>query len=234
MSLAKHSFFCENIDDCTLGEDESHHAVRVLRLKENQHITVINGTGRLVTAKITMADKKAVYFEIIDDYQQKLNDFDIHIAIAPTKNIDRFNFFLEKTIEIGISRITPILTSNSERKHLQHDKLSKQMLSALKQSGNLYIPVLEELTSLSDFFQNLNTTSAKFIAHCEKENEGNELREVLPKDKKVVILIGPEGDFTKEEINLAIENNFNPIKLGSTRLRTETAGIVACHTVHVI
>jgi 16S rRNA (uracil1498-N3)-methyltransferase len=231
---AKHSFFCEEIDGLKLSEEESHHAIRVLRLKENDLISLIDGKGRKSLGLITLAHKKHLEFSLVENFTEPAPNFHIHMGIAPTKNLDRFNFFIEKTVELGISRITPFITSNSERKSLPIDKLKKQILSAVKQSGNLYLPQLDELTLFKEFIISENLPEKRFIAHCEEDKEVPELSHLIPPNKKVLILIGPEGDFTREEINLALENNFSAVRLGLTRLRTETAGIIACHTVHVI
>lgn len=231
MIKTKHTFFCEDIASKQLSEDESHHATKVLRLKTDDVITVIDGKGTTATVSITETNKKAVFFDTIEQHKSEEVLPLIHIAIAPTKKIDRFEFFLEKVTELGVYEITPILTSNSERKILKIDRLKKLVLSATKQSGNTYLPVLNELTPLKSLFSKLDTNDSKFIAHCESDDSKNELKNLISEKKNICILIGPEGDFTKEEIILAKENGFMPVSLGETRLRTETAGIIACHTV---
>lgn len=234
MYTAKHTFFCESLDKGVLSSDESNHAVRVLRLQEGNTITLIDGKGQTALGEITAANKKQLQFKITERSQQEVRKNQIHIAIAPTKNMDRFSFFIEKVIEIGVDRITPILTVNSERKILNADKVRKNAISALKQSGNLFLPQIDDLTSYKDFISNQNNHNQRFIAHCDNDNDKIELKQALDPQKNIVILIGPEGDFTLEEINLAKQNNFNPVSLGNSRLRTETAGIIACHTVHLI
>ncbi len=234
MYTAKHTFFCESLDEGVLSSDESNHAVRVLRLQEGNTITLIDGKGQTALGEITAANKKQLQFKIIERNQLAVRKNQIHIAIAPTKNMDRFSFFIEKVIEIGVDRITPILTVNSERKTLNADKVRKNAISALKQSGNLFLPEIDDLTSYKDFISNQNNHNQRFIAHCDNDNDKIELKQALDPQKNIVILIGPEGDFTLEEINLAKQNNFNPVSLGNSRLRTETAGIIACHTVHLI
>ncbi len=234
MYSAKHSFFCDNIDALYLSEEESNHAVRVLRLKENQKIIVLDGKGRISNAIITVANKKKLHFKILQNTISEAQNVFTHIAIAPTKSIDRFSFFIEKAIEIGIGRITPLHTKNSERKHLNIEKVRKNAISALKQSGNLFLPVIDEMQSFDHFLANFQSDGQCFIAHCITDSSKKELKNQLNGGKNVLILIGPEGDFTSEEIKLAFENNFNPVSLGKNRLRTETAGIVACHTVALI
>ena len=232
--MTKHTFFCVNISDSQLSEEESHHASRVLRLKISDHITLIDGQGTTAIAKIIEISKKILKFNVVESRYEDNISPQIHIAIAPTKSNDRFEYFLEKVTEIGISEITPLLCSNSERKNIKLDRFEKIIMSATKQSGNLYLPVINELTSFNEFIKLLDTDTNSFIAHCEDDLNKSELKNLLQTSKKVCILIGPEGDFTNEEINLAKENNLKPISLGKTRLRTETAGIIACHTVRLI
>lgn len=234
MNKPKHSFFCENIDKLVLSEEESNHAVRVLRLKENDSIRIIDGKGRETVAEIRRADKRNLEFNILETNQQEGPKVSIHIAIAPTKNIDRFSFFLEKVTEIGVSQITPIICMNSERKQLKTDKLRKNLIAALKQSGNLFLPEINEPVEFDDFVDQDFDDYSAFIAHCDEDHRKKELKEQYLPGKNVVILIGPEGDFTSEEIILAKEKGFLPAGLGDSRLRTETAGIVACHTIHVL
>jgi len=235
MNEAKHRFFCEDIHSGFLSEEESMHALRVLRLKIGDVIQLIDGKGLLCVATITDENKKGLCFLVTKKEQKTQAGFDIHIAIAPTKNIDRFAFFLEKVTEIGVSRITPILSKNSERRDLKVDKLRKNLIAAMKQSGNLFLPVIDEAIDLKKFLESqTQSTSKKFIAHCYEDSDKLELKNQLPTNKKVVILIGPEGDFTMEEVTLAKQTDFCPVSLGESRLRTETAGIIACHTVHII
>ncbi len=234
MYTAKHTFFCQSITAKCLSEDESNHAIRVLRLKEGNEITVIDGNGTTATATISLANKKRLEFEILQTHTETRKEQYIHIVIAPTKNMDRFSFFLEKTIEIGIDRITPILCKNSERKNLNIEKLRKAAVSAVKQSGQLFLPQVDDLMTIEHFMESDINDSQRFIAHCEEDQEKCALKNEINTKKNVVILIGPEGDFTNEEINLAKQNSFQPVSLGESRLRTETAGIVACHTVNII
>jgi 16S rRNA (uracil1498-N3)-methyltransferase len=235
MNEAKHRFFCADPGSGILSEEESKHALRVLRLKTGDKIQVIDGNGTLVNAVITAEHKNGLGFETENHYTSPARAYNIHIAIAPTKNIDRFEFFLEKATEIGISRVTPIITKNSERRDLRTDKLAKNLISAIKQSGHLFLPVIDEPLPFASFLKSLTESGAtRFIAHCQDDASKNQLAKLIPPHKKVVILIGPEGDFTSEEVTLAKQTEFIPVSLGESRLRTETAGIVACHTVHLI
>lgn len=230
-----HLFFTPDItdNDYTLNEIESKHCIKVLRLKVNDHIQLIDGKGNFYQAQIANADPKRCKVNITKIIKEfsKRNHY-LHIAIAPTKNIDRFEWFLEKATEIGIDEITPILCEHSERKIIKPERLEKVIISAIKQSLKAYKPKLNELTNYRDFIEQ-NFDGIKYIAHCE-ENEKETLKLNYNLGNNVLILIGPEGDFSPTEIILAKQNNFKEISLGESRLRTETAGVVACHTVNLL
>jgi 16S rRNA (uracil1498-N3)-methyltransferase len=234
MSTEKHTFFCADPDSGVLSPEESNHAVRVLRLDQGMLIGLLDGKGNYHVAEIKIAHKKSLAFEIIETDSAKPKKPQLHIAIAPTKSMDRFSFFVEKAIEIGVQRITPLLCSNSERKTINEEKLIKQAIGALKQSGQYYLTQIDPLQSLNSFFDNIESDQQRFIAHCENDHTKKALFQNCNVDKNILILIGPEGDFTPEEITLAKENGFLPVSLGESRLRTETAGIVACHTVSLL
>lgn len=230
-----HLFYTPDLKDnlYTLNEIESKHCIRVLRLNIDDQIQLIDGKGGFFTAKIIDSNPKKCIVEIINTKTEfgKRNHY-LHIAIAPTKNIDRFEWFLEKATEIGIDEITPIICEHSERKTIKPERLEKIITSAIKQSIKAYKPKLNDLIKYKDFIHE-NTDCVKYIAHCE-ENEKTLLKECYTKQKNVVILIGPEGDFSPEEIELAKQNKYTEISLGESRLRTETAGVVACHTINLI
>lgn len=213
----------------SLNEIESKHCVRVLRKKNGDTINITNGKGKLIKAEITDAHQKHCSFKIINEENTPKSTPDLHIAIAPTKNIDRFEFFLEKVTEIGISEITPLLCFHSERKNIKLERLEKIVTSACKQSKNFHFPKLNDLTPIKELLK--NNEDQKLIAHCTETNKKH-LKD-YKFGKPTLILIGPEGDFSEEEINWATENNFEPISLGESRLRTETAGIVACTIVNL-
>ncbi|HYQ56948.1 MAG TPA: 16S rRNA (uracil(1498)-N(3))-methyltransferase, partial [Draconibacterium sp.] len=218
--------------EVVLNETESKHAIRVLRLEADDEIELIDGKGGFYKAKITDANPKKCKLSIIGSQTEfGKKDFHLHIAIAPTKNIDRTEWFLEKCTEIGIDEITPILSDHSERKVIKPERLEKILVSAMKQSVKAYLPKLNELTKLSDLFSQATQTK-KFIAHC-YDGEKPHLKNVVKPGDDVLILIGPEGDFSPEEVKLALENGFEEISLGDARLRTETAGVVACHIVNL-
>ncbi len=213
----------------TFDKEESKHIIKVLRKKENDILHVTNGLGFLFETKIKLASDSKCSVEIVSFEQQAPSKYKLHLAVAPTKMNERYEWFLEKATEIGIYEITPIICEHSERKIIKTDRFQKIIESAMKQSLHFYIPILHEPILLKDFIKK-NLSDQKFIAHCE-ETEKKSLKNKLNRNQDVVILIGPEGDFSEKEINLAIENDFIPVTLGSTRLRTETAAIVACHTV---
>lgn len=233
MSLPKHTFFCADINFGVLNEEESHHAYKVLRMRMGDEFYVVDGRGRKAHAKITSEDRREIGFDIIEEVEIEGHPLHIHIAIAPTKNIDRFNFFLEKVTEMGCQEITPIFTKTSERTILKTEKARKTIISGLKQSGNLYMPTLNEPLEILKFFEQNPTADVKLIAHCEEDEQKVKMADYLEKGQTVLILIGPEGDFTSEEVILAKENGFRSVSLGDARFRTETAGVIACHTAYL-
>jgi|TARA_B110000483_G_scaffold95711_1_gene117663 16S rRNA (uracil1498-N3)-methyltransferase len=226
-------FFQENLLESTteikFSTEESRHIFKVLRKKTGDAITVTNGKGLEWKGEITMLDTRNTLATKTATIFHKKAKSNLHIAIAPTKSNDRIEWFLEKATEIGITHITLILCNHSERRNIKSERFEKILIGALKQSNQFHLPKLNSLTYFSDFVSS-NSADNKFIAHCREGNKSN-LSSYNTLSKDVLILIGPEGDFSREEVELAMENDFLPIALGSQRLRTETAGIVACHTV---
>ncbi len=206
-----------------------------MRLGTGDVVQLIDGKGGLFEAIITLPDPKQCQLEIVTVVPTgRPRNFNLHIAIAPTKNMDRFEWFVEKAVEIGIDTITPLLCQRSERKVLKTDRLNKLIISTMKQAMVPYLPVLNELTDYEGFINTLSGQKTnRFIAHCE-ESAKKELKEVLTPESDIIILIGPEGDFSHSEIELATERGFISVSLGKNRLRTETAGIVACHTANLL
>lgn len=203
--------------------------MRVLRYTRGDEILLTDGVGNTYQARITNPHPKHCEFEIISQKKQaKSHDFYLHIAIAPTKNIERLEWMVEKCTEIGVDEITPLLCRFSERKTLRNDRLEKIILSAAKQSLTPYLPRLNPLTDFETFIAD-NAQEQRFIAHCYKDDK-RELRDEIQRGKSVCVLIGPEGDFSEEEMQHALAKGFLPVGLGKSRLRTETAGVVACHT----
>lgn len=222
-------FYCPELlnDASFLSNEESSHCFKVLRKKVGDHIHLIDGVGGFYEAEITIASQKKVIFNVIKKWNHQKRPYSLHIAIAPTKNNDRFEWFLEKATEIGIDEVTPIICEHSERKIIKNERMEKIILSAAKQSLKSKLPKINKVTTFNDFM-NKNHSSHSFIAHCLPSQKKKLKNEVVSES---TILIGPEGDFSTLEVEVALKNNFIPISLGSSRLRTETAGVIACHTI---
>jgi len=217
----------------TFDKIESRHIVKVLRKKEGDQIYITNGKDQLFVCQITMAnDKKCLAVIFSKEEKQKLRDYYLHVAIAPTKNNDRFEWFLEKATEIGIDEITPIICQNSERKVIKTERLEKIILSAMKQSLKFHLPKLNEAITFSEFLK-LERKEKICIAHCD-EGDKKLLKEVVKPKETVTILIGPEGDFSPSEISKSMTSKCIPITLGEARLRTETAALVAVQNISFI
>lgn len=218
--------------DFYLEEEESKHCVRVLRLKAGDRIHVTNGKGSIFECQIiSINEKRCMVAAIsINDENPKVNP--LHIAIAPTKNIDRFEWFLEKSTEIGLQEVTPIICTRSERQTIKTERMHKVLIAAMKQSLKATLPALNPLTDFKKFLE-IPITGQKFIAFID-ENVKMELNDHFDETLPTTILIGPEGDFTPLEIELAKKFGFAPISLGNSRLRTETAGVVACTIVNFL
>lgn len=225
-------FYNPNIDETTkvfsFDKEESKHIIKVLRKKTSDILFVTNGLGSLFKTEITLASDSKCTVEVISSEKVEPSKFRLHLAVAPTKMNDRYEWFLEKATEIGIHEITPIICDRSERKVINKERFDKILLSAMKQSNILFLPKLNDAISFKDFIKQQNE-DLKLIAHCE-ETDKKSLKSVLKPNKNITILIGPEGDFSEKEIALAIDNQYAPVTLGNTRLRTETAAIVACHS----
>lgn len=230
-------FYCKDIKGSTaqLSAGESQHCIKVLRHHKGDHIMVTDGKGGLCEAVITTDSAVSCSIEVLERMPlQAPLPGDIHIAIAPTKNMDRYEYFLEKTTELGISKITPLICQRSERRILKTERLRKVILSAMKQSFSTILPELSEPVSLTDFLAgNGETKAIRLIAHC-AGSERHQVKDVYASGSDVIFLIGPEGDFSPEEIQLSHDHGFIPVTLGRNRLRTETAGLVACHTIHLL
>lgn len=232
MQLFYNPDISEKSNTFSFPKDESRHIIKVLRKKTGDTLHITNGKGYLFTAEITIADQKNCVVNIINSEFKKPTDYKLHLAVAPTKMNDRYEWFLEKATEIGITSITPIYCDHSERKKIKTDRFEKILQSAMKQSLHLYLPILNEPISFKDYI-NQDFSGDLFIAHCEETDKKSLKNEIKP-NTETTILIGPEGDFSVNEIETAIKNKFIPVTLGNTRLRTETAAIVACHSVAFI
>jgi len=231
-----HIFYTPDISQntYTLNEEESKHCVRVLRLPIGSLINLVDGKGGFYTAEITSDNPKKVNLTILEVETEfhKRNHY-LHIAVAPTKNIDRIEWFLEKATELGIDEITPIITDRSERRVVKEDRLNKVITSAVKQSIKAYHPILNEAISFNKFL-NSPLEGEKLIAHCIDNEEKKYISDLVSPHQKYLILIGPEGDFTPEEVNLALNKGFKPLTLGDNRLRTETAALSVCFEINYL
>lgn len=231
MQLFYNPSLSETSNEVLFEKEESRHMIKVLRMREGDRIKLTDGKGSFFEAEITQANPKGCSAKILIHQPQKPLSYFLHLAVAPTKLNDRYEWFLEKATEIGISEITPIICDHSERKTIKMERYEKIIQSAMKQSLKSYLPVLNEPTSFKQFIEEqVSLQNSKYIAHCE-ENDKKSLKSVLAPNQNTTILIGPEGDFSPQEITLAIKEGYIPVSLGTSRLRTETAAIVACHSV---
>lgn len=232
--MEKTIFFAPDIDKMQeLPTEEAQHCVRVLRMKEGDEILITDGRGNFYDAEIALTNQKHCLVNIKDKrFVGKSWKFNLHIAFAPTKNMDRVEWFAEKATEIGVDHLTPILCRYSERKEIKNQRIEKILVSAMKQSQKAILPQLEELQPFSKFVTQ-PFAGRKFIAHCYDEVKPL-LKETYIKGENILILIGPEGDFSEEEVALAKKNGFEPISLGESRLRAETAALFACSIAHVL
>ncbi|MCQ2327170.1 MAG: 16S rRNA (uracil(1498)-N(3))-methyltransferase [Bacteroidales bacterium] len=224
---------CEKGDIVTLDKEESTHIVRVLRMKEMEEISLTDGKGNFFFADIVDANPNRCSVQIkrtIEEYGKR--DFYIHLAIAPTKNINRIEWLLEKATEIGIDEITPLICEHSERKDVKNERLDKILVSAMKQSLKAYKPILNPMTKISQLISNAKEEN-KLICYCQGDDR-QYIKDVCPKKSSYLILIGPEGDFSQKEVDLALANNFKTISLGEQRLRTETAALYSISNIHYL
>ena len=223
-------FIVEKIDSeiITLNEEESKHISRVLRMNIDDTIHLTDGKGTLAETKITQLTNKKCHVKIIS-IQEKFEkrNYYLHLAVCPTKSNDRFEWFLEKATEIGIDEITILIGENSERRKFNMERYRKIVLAAVKQSLKAYIPIINDPIKVSDFIINNSFEGQKMIAHCDTHFERNNIKKHLKEQSNTLIMIGPEGDFSTSEIQLAYTNNTIGISLSDSRLRTETAGVVA-------
>lgn len=219
----------ETTENFSFNKEESKHIIKVLRKKDTDILYVTNGLGLLFKTEITLASDSKCTVKIISFEKSAPSKYHLHLAVAPTKMNDRFEWFLEKATEIGIHEITPIICDRSERKIINNERFDKIILTAMKQCNQLYLPKLNSAITFKEFVK-LKNEGLQLVAHCE-ETDKKTLKSVLVANENITILIGPEGDFTEKEIEAALENNYIPVSLGNTRLRTETAAIVACHSV---
>ncbi len=215
-----------------LDKSESIHCIQVLRKRVGDEITVIDGNGAFYDVIISRIEEGICYFEIQRRRPQLPDHFQIHIAVAPTKSIDRLEWMVEKLVEIGVDKISFLLCKHSERKSINIDRLTRKAIAALKQSGKAKLPSIFPMYDYNEFIELFRSEENKFIAYMEA-NPPVHLLEYVKKAKNYLVLIGPEGDFSSEEVELASQANYIQISLGNSRLRTETAAIASCHTIHL-
>lgn len=215
-----------------LDQEESKHCVKVLRMQNGDEINLIDGKGTFYLAKITNAHHKKCEFEVIQTRQEEPASFHKHLAIAPTKNMDRMEWLVEKATELGIDEISFFQSFHSERKIVKIDRLEKKVISAMKQSLKAKKPTLNEFKPFNSVLENAKSYN-KFIAYVDFDNE-TLLKNELNNIQNTLILIGPEGDFTEEEVQMAINKGFKKVSLGKSRLRTETAALAAVHLMNLV
>lgn len=228
-------FYLPQIDlslkQCELPREEAKHAIRVLRMQEGDTLLLTDGQGHFIDSEIAAIAGKTctVSFKTIREERKAAHQ--LHLAVAPTKNSSRYEWLVEKATEIGVTTITPLLTFHSERRSVNYKRLEKIVIAAMKQSQKAYLPKLTPAITFSDFIKQCSQNSA-YIAHCNSKFPRKSINETYSKGQDVTLLIGPEGDFSKDEIQQALNSGFESIHLGTSRLRTETAGLVACSTIY--
>ncbi|MFW5725590.1 MAG: 16S rRNA (uracil(1498)-N(3))-methyltransferase [Bacteroidota bacterium] len=220
-------------DIVEFSPEESWHCAKVLRLKAGEVIGYTDGEGLAGTASLLEVSPKLATARILDRSQQAPRSFRLHMAVAPTKNIDRFEWFLEKATEMGIEEITPIICAQSERTVVKPERLHKILVAAMKQSRRAWLPVLHDAVKFRDFMKTIDGATPGYVAHC-APGQKIPLRDVYTPGSDALILIGPEGDFNEEEVQMAMDKGMQAISLGEYRLRTETAALVACMGVNFI
>ena len=218
----------------TLDENESKHIIRVLRMTKGDSVRLIDGKGNLYEGIISIPDSKECSIaitSIIRDFEKR--NYRLHIGISPLKNTERFEWFIEKSVEIGIDEITPLICKNTEKQGIKIERVDKLVISAMKQSLKSYKTLFNDISLFNDFIKK-DIKGIRMIAHCDDSFSRRKISDLISKNEDAIIVIGPEGDFSKEEIRSAFDNNFLSVHLGKSRLRTETAGIAACHSMYFI
>lgn len=227
MSKDVHTYYWPELSEKSTQEmsgDEAKHAIKVMRIQVGHSLRLIDGRGYEAMARVESINKKDLQFKIDSYGKTTLLEPEFHLAIAPTKQIDRLEWCLEKCTEIGLARFTPIICQNSERRQLRLDRLERIAIAAMKQSGSAYLPQVDEPISIADFLESYNQDTPLLIAHCRDEDKVD-VNKTL---QDACVMIGPEGDFTAEEVESALAMGAKAVHLGAKRLRTETAAIVAC------
>jgi len=229
-------FFAPGIkgEKCVLDTTESRHCIKVLRLKKNEQVKLIDGTGKLYEGIIEEPDPEACVIRItrvIRNFQPRT--YKLHLAVSPLKNPERFDWLIEKCVEIGVDEITPLICKNTEKKSIKAERINKIIISAMKQSLKTHLTILNEVVDFKNFIST-DFNGIKLIAHCSANFYRESVPGVYKKGQDALFLIGPEGDFTDEEIKDAEKMGFRSVHLGPSRLRTETAGIASCHSIYLL
>lgn len=227
-----HIFYSPDIrsNNYILNEQESRHCSKVLRLMTGDRINLVDGIGGYYLGEILDSNFKRTEVKIIETCKEyKKRNYYLHIAIAPTKQNERFEWFLEKATEIGIDEISPIRCEHSERTVIKTGRFEKVLVTAMKQSEQAYLPKINDIREFKEVI-NGSTEQHRYMAHCHTEIETFSFRDYIAK-QSVLVVIGPEGDFSTNEVEFALQNGFSSLSLGANRLRTETAGVVACHSI---
>ena len=234
MQLFYNEFITETSKEIKFDKEESRHIFKVLRKQEGSILNLTNGKGLFFKVTLIHSNLKNCMATVLEVKKQEPLTYSLHLAVAPTKLNDRYEWFLEKATEIGVTEITPIICEHSERKIIKIERFDKKIQSAMKQSLSAFLPKINKAISFDDFLKlQKDNLHQKLIAHCE-ESKKQSLKSVLKPNNNTILLIGPEGDFSPNEINESIKTGFIPVTLGTSRLRTETAAIVACHSVAFI
>jgi 16S rRNA (uracil1498-N3)-methyltransferase len=233
MQLFYHPGITETSKEIIFNKDESRHIAKVLRKLPGDTLQITNGKGYFFKAGLTAVSPKQALAEILDSEKSTPLPYRLHLAVVPTKLNDRYEWFLEKATEIGVTEITPVICDHSERKVIKHERFERILQSAMKQSLKAWLPKLNPAISFSGFMKNEFKDEVKCIAHCE-DSDKLSLKHAIKVKDSVVVLIGPEGDFSSTEIQQAVSNGYKEVHLGGSRLRTETAAVVACHSVAFI
>lgn len=223
-----------NGTEYTLDEKESRHCIRVLRMKAGTRLQIIDGKGNLYEAVIINPDPRKCSLAITGvarDFEKR--NYRLHIAISPLKNYERFEWFIEKSVEIGVDEITPLICCNTEKPKVKSERVNNLIISAMKQSLKTTLTILNEPCLFNDFIRK-DYSGTRMIAHCKNEQTKSKIGEVYSKGDDAVIMVGPEGDFSTDEIKASIARGFLAVHLGQSRLRSETAGIAACHSIYYI
>ena len=234
MQLFYNKFITETSKEIKFDKEESRHIFKVLRKQEGSILNLTNGKGFFFKARLIQSNLKNCMATVLEVKKQEPLPYSLHLVVAPTKLNDRYEWFLEKATEIGVTEITPIICEHSEREIIKIERFDKKIQSAMKQSLNAFLPKINKAIPFGDFLKlQEGNLHQKLIAHCEESNKQS-LKSVLKPNDNTILLIGPEGDFSTNEINKSIKAGFIPVTLGTSRLRTETAAIVACHSVAFI